>query len=167
MAQQKHTHPAQAATTKKSTGRTAAKEHERQKEELKTKLRNLPQMAKQEIIDDVVNNQVVKKQFGSFTDFLREQSVIGIGIGLVFGTQTKTVVDSIMKSLVDPITKLFLPGQEALTEKAFRISVNGRHADIVWGAIAYSLFSFIMVAIVVYVIYRLLRLDRLAKKKEV
>jgi large-conductance mechanosensitive channel len=141
-------------------------EHERQKKEVTSKLRNLSAAAKAEIVDDLLNNETINKQVGGFTNFLREQSVIGIGIGLVFGTQTKTVVDSIMKSFVDPVTKLILPGQQALTEKALSLSFHGREAKIVWGAIVYNIFSFIMVAIVVYLIYRLLRLDKLAKKKE-
>ncbi len=151
---------------KKAAGRVMAKEHQREKKEVATKLRNLSTAAKNEIVEDVLNNEVIAKQFGSFTNFLREQSVIGIGIGLVFGTQTKTVVDSIMKSFVNPLTTLFLPGQQSLSDKSVHFSFHGRHAEIVWGAIVYNLFSFIMVALVVYVIYRLFRLDRLAKKKD-
>jgi len=153
-------------TPGKHTSAHKAKEHRRQKEEVKTKLLNLPQRAKDEIIEEVINGQVISKQFNSFTNFLREQSVIGIGIGLVFGTQTKTVVDSVMKSFINPLTALFLPGQKALADRSFQLSFHGRHADIVWGAVVYNLFSFVMVALVVYVIYRLFQLEKLAKKKD-
>jgi large-conductance mechanosensitive channel len=111
-------------------------------------------------------NQQVAKQFGGFVEFLREQSVIGIGIGLVLGTQIKTVVDAIMKSFVDPITTLVLPGQQLLTDKTVSVHLGSRHADIGWGNIAYSLFSFIMVALIVYAIFKLLKLDKLSKKKD-
>ncbi|HEV7453633.1 MAG TPA: MscL family protein, partial [Candidatus Saccharimonadales bacterium] len=110
--------------------------------------------------------QQVAKQFGGFVEFLREQSVIGIGIGLVLGTQIKTVVDAIMKSFVDPITTLVLPGQQLLTDKTVSVHLGSRHADIGWGNIAYSLFSFIMVALIVYAIFKLLKLDKLSKKKD-
>jgi large-conductance mechanosensitive channel len=156
----------QSTAKKTHKPRVQAHEHERQKEEIKTKLRNLPQRAKEEILEEVMTGQVITKQFGSFTDFLREQSVVGIGIGLVFGTQTKTVVDSVMKSFVNPITTLFLPGQQALADRAFNVSFRGRHAEIGWGAIVYNIFSFVMVALVVYLIYRLLHLEKLAKKKD-
>lgn len=152
------------SNTHAKTALTAIQKRRQQTEEVKTKLRNLPQIAKEEILDEVVSGQLVTRQFGSFANFLRDQSVIGIGIGLVFGTQTKTVVDSIMKSLVNPLTSLFLPGQQSLADKTIRLNFHGRHADIVWGAIVYNLFSFVMVAIVVYVIYRLFRLEKLAKK---
>lgn len=156
--------------TKKSASSSAkrrkvAAETARKTEEVKTKLGNLPQRAKEEILEDVVTGKVVTRQFNSFTDFLREQSVIGIGIGLVFGTQTKTVVDSIMKSFVNPVTTLFLPGQKSLAERFFTVGFHGRQANIGWGAIVYNLFSFLMVALVVYIIYRLFHLDKLAKKK--
>jgi large-conductance mechanosensitive channel len=155
-----------AASAHRTAREERVAEHERQKKEVAAKLRNLSATAKAEIVDDILKNEVINKQVGGFTNFLREQSVIGIGIGLVFGTQTKTVVDSIMKSFVDPVTKLILPGQQALTEKSFTLHFHGREANIVWGNIVYNVFSFIMVAIVVYLIYRLLRLDKLAKKKD-
>ncbi len=110
--------------------------------------------------------QVVGKQVSGFTDFLRDQSVISIGIGLVLGIQIKAVVDTIMASLVNPITQLLLPGQEALSAKEFMLTLGDKQVAIGWGAIVYSLFTFVMVALLIYAGYRLLRLDKLAKKKE-
>jgi large-conductance mechanosensitive channel len=132
--------------------------------EVATKLNNMSPAARAEVLNQAVNQQVFK-QVGGFVEFLREQSVIGIGIGLVLGTQIKSVVDSIMQSFVDPITKLVLPGEQLLTDKTVTFSLGSRHAVIGWGAIAYSLFSFIMVAIIVYTIFKVLKLDRLTKKK--
>lgn len=137
----------------------------REVKEVSTKLRNLSPVAKAEVMNQLVNQQL-GKQVSGFTAFLREQSVIGIGIGLVLGTQIKSVVDTIMKSFVDPVSKLFLPGQEALTDKILVLHVAGRSAPIGWGAIAYSLFSFVMVAAIVYAIFKILKLDKLTKKKD-
>jgi large-conductance mechanosensitive channel len=109
---------------------------------------------------------LANKQVSGFTDFLREQSVISIGIGLVLGIQIKAVVDTIMASLVNPVTQLILPGQEALSSKEFMMTLNGKEVAIGWGAIVYSLFTFIMVAILIYAGYKLLRLDKLTKKKD-
>lgn len=109
---------------------------------------------------------LASKQVSGFTDFLREQSVISIGIGLVLGIQIKAVVDTIMASFVNPITELLLPGQQALSAKEFMLSIGDKQVAIGWGAIAYSLFTFFMVAVIIYAGYRLLRLDRLAKKKD-
>lgn len=110
--------------------------------------------------------EMASKQVSGFTDFLREQSVISIGIGLVLGIQIKAVVDTIMASFVNPITQLILPGQEALSAKEFMMTIGDKQVAIGWGAIAYSIFTFVMVAIIIYAGYKLLRLDKLTKKKD-
>jgi large-conductance mechanosensitive channel len=110
--------------------------------------------------------QVVGKQVTGFTDFLREQNVISIGIGLVLGIQIKAVVDTIMASFVNPITQLLLPGQEALSKKSFTLNFDGKSVEIGWGAIVYSLFTFVLVALIIYAGYKMLKLDKFAKKKD-
>ncbi len=153
-----------AAATKASHKRLSLKaERERSKKEVVTKLGHLSAIAKAEVVNEVVNKQVTK-QIGGFAEFLREQSVIGIGIGLVLGAQIKDVVDKIMNSFVNPLTSLVLPGQQELTQKTITFHVDSRSATIGWGAIAYSLFSFVMVAVIIYALYKILKLDRLKKK---
>ncbi len=153
------------ASSHKTKKSQKAVEKHRQVEEIKTKLSNLTPGAAAEAVNEVVTTQA-RKQVSGFTDFLREQSVISIGIGLVLGIQIKAVVDTIMASLVNPVTQLILPGQEALSAKSLTISLDGKQVAIGWGAIVYSLFTFIMVTIIIYAGYKLLRLDKLAKKKD-
>jgi large-conductance mechanosensitive channel len=131
--------------------------------EVTTKLKGLTPVAQAEVVNEVVTEQV-SKQFGGFVSFLREQSVIGIGIGLVLGTQIKTVVDTIMNSLVNPVTSMFLPGGLAKQELVFKF--RGEDVKIGWGALVYSLFSFVMIAVIIYAMYKLFHLDKLAKKKD-
>lgn len=143
----------------------AAHNKRREEKEVATKLRNLGPVAQAEVVNEVISRQV-GKQLGGFTDFLRDQSVIGIGIGLVLGTQLKTVVDSITSGFVLPLTQLVLPNQQSLTEQVWMTHIAGRHSVALhWGDIAYSLFNFVVVAVIVYAIFKLLKLDRLAKKK--
>src|SRR5512133_3612519 len=138
----------------KSAERASAKaERDRSKKEVISKLDNLTTLARAEVINDALNKQVTK-HVGGFAEFMREQGVIGIGIGLVLGVQIKAVVDSIMNSFVNPITSLFLPGQEALSQKVVELHIDSRTAVIGWGAIVYSLFSFIMVATIIYILYK-------------
>lgn len=151
--------------SKKTRVKTAPSEKHRQVEEIKTKLSNLSPTAAAEAVNEVVTSQA-KKQVSGFTEFLREQSVISIGIGLVLGIQIKAVVDTIMASFVNPITELLLPGQQALSAKTFMMTVGDKQVAIGWGAIVYSIFTFIMVAVIIYVGYKLLRLDKLTKKKD-
>jgi large-conductance mechanosensitive channel len=144
---------------------TPAQNRRREEKEVASKLRNLGPVAQAEVVNDVIAKQV-SKQLSGFSDFLREQSVIGIGIGLVLGTQLKTVVDSITNGFVLPLTQLLLPNQKSLADQVFVMHVtNHRAINIQWGSIVYALFNFLVVALIVYAIFKLLKLDRLAKKK--
>jgi large-conductance mechanosensitive channel len=144
---------------------TPAQNRRREEKEVASKLRNLGPMAQAEVVNEVITKQV-SKQFNGFTDFLREQSVIGIGIGLVLGTQLKSVVDSITNGFVLPLTQLILPNQKSLADQVIQMHVtNHRAISIMWGSIVYALFNFLVVAFIVYIIFKMLKLDRLAKKK--
>jgi len=146
---------------KQSKGRelTKAENKERQIKEVKTKLGNLSPAAATEVVSDVVATQA-RKQASGFTNFIRDQGVVGVGIGLVLGIQIKAVVDTVMASLVNPLSGL-LPGGGTLSARAFHVG----SANIGWGAIVYSLFTFLMVTLIIYAAYKLLRLDKLKKEK--
>ncbi|HSW99369.1 MAG TPA: MscL family protein [Candidatus Saccharimonadales bacterium] len=144
---------------------TPAQNRRREEREVASKLRNLGPVAQAEVVNDVITRQV-SKQLSGFTDFLREQSVIGIGIGLVLGTQLKAVVDSITNGFVLPLTQLVLPNQKSLADQTFVLhAVHHRSVAIHWGSIVYALFNFLVVAFIVYMVFKALKLDRLAKKK--
>ncbi|MET1033344.1 MAG: MscL family protein [Candidatus Saccharimonadales bacterium] len=108
----------------------------------------------------------VHKQFSGFMGFLREQSVVGLAIGLVLGTQAKVLVDQIIASFINPIVGLLLPGQGTLKDKIFTVNWNGKTAQFGWGAFVLSLLTFVIVAAVVYYVFKGLKLDKLDKKKE-
>jgi large conductance mechanosensitive channel len=109
---------------------------------------------------------LVTKQFGGFVEFLREQSVVGLAIGLVLGTQAKSLVDQLVISFVNPLTGLLLPGEGTLKQKTFDVTLNGKTAAFGWGAFVYSMLTFVIVAALVYYVFKGLRLDKLDKKKE-
>lgn len=109
---------------------------------------------------------LVTKQFSGFVQFLREQSVVGLAIGLVLGTQAKALVDQLVISFVNPLTGLLLPGEGTLKQKAWDVHLNGKTAAFGWGAFIYSLLTFVLVAAFVYYVFKGLRLDKLDKKKE-
>ncbi|HLZ15335.1 MAG TPA: MscL family protein [Candidatus Saccharimonadales bacterium] len=143
---------------------TPKQNEQRERKEVATKLRNLGPIAKAEVVNDVVTKQFTRS-FSGFGDFLRDQSVIGIGIGLVLGTQLKTVVDSITNGFVLPLTQLVLPNQKSLIDQNVTWHVVGhRSVSIGWGSIVYSLFNFLVIAFIVYSIFKFLKLDRLSKK---
>lgn len=101
-----------------------------------------------------------------FTDFVREQGVVGLAIGFVLGSQVKTLVDQLVSSFLNPLIGLLLPGEGDLSKKVFHLSFRGKTQAFEWGAFAYQLLTFILVAAVIYIVVRKLKLDKLDKKKQ-
>lgn len=105
------------------------------------------------------------KHFGGFVGFMREQGVIGLAIGLVLGVQVKAVVDQLVASFVNPVLGLVMPGQGSLSVKQFTLTVGDKQAVFAYGAFLDVLISFFIVALVVYIMFKMLHLDKLDKKK--
>lgn len=112
------------------------------------------------------NPGIMKKQVRGFVDFLREQSVVGLAIGLVLGTQAKALVDQMIASFFNPFIGLILPGKGTLADKTATLTIGAKSAEFGWGAFVISMVTFIIVAAVVYYVFKGLRLDKLDKKKE-
>lgn len=100
-----------------------------------------------------------------FVDFMREQGVIGLAIGLVLGTQIKALVDQLVASFINPLVGLVLPGKGTLSEQVFHLNFRGKGADFSWGLFMTQLISFVAVAAIVYFVVKGLKLDKLDKKK--
>lgn len=107
----------------------------------------------------------VPAPFQGFVDFVREQGVVGLAVGLVLGTQVKVLVDQIVGSFINPLLGLLLPGKGSLPEKVFHVTFRGKGQDFTWGAFVSQLISFLAVVFIIYLIVHRLKLDRLDKKK--
>jgi large-conductance mechanosensitive channel len=137
----------------------------RQIKEVKTKLGNLSPAAAAEVVNEVVAQQA-RKQIGGFGAFIREQGVVGVGVGLVLGIQMKAVVDTIMASFINPLTELLPGGQSLAARTATLVDRPGKEDTVIaWGAIVYSILTFIIVAAIIYAAYRGLKLDKFKKDK--
>lgn len=101
-----------------------------------------------------------------FVDFLREQSVVGLAIGLVIGAQVKSLADSLIANFINPLVGLLLPGTGALDKKHFALTLNHKTAVFNWGTFMVTFLSFLTTAAVVYFVFKSLKLDRLTKKKD-
>lgn len=108
----------------------------------------------------------VARRFSGFVNFLREQSVVGLAVGLVLGTQAKALVDQIVASFINPLVGLFLPGEGTLRDQTFWLSVGDKGASFGWGAFTLVFINFVATAAVIYFIVKGLQLDKLDKKKE-
>lgn len=100
-----------------------------------------------------------------FTEFIRTQGVVGLAIGFVMGTQAKVLIDQFSKSFVEPILTLMFGGNKPFSEKTLYFQVNSRSATFQWGEFVYIVINFLIIAGVIYMVFKTLRLDRLDKKK--
>lgn len=107
-----------------------------------------------------------RSQLVGFFDFIRQQGVIGLAIGLVLGVQVKAVVDQMVASFFNPIIGLVLPGKGDLNSKVFSLTVGEKQADFTYGAFISVIISFLTVALVIYLLIKSLRLEKLDKPKK-
>jgi large conductance mechanosensitive channel protein len=115
---------------------------------------------------DAAANSRTGRHFGGFMDFVREQGVVGLAVGLVLGIQVKAVVDQIVASFINPLLGLILPGKGALGQKTFSLTWSNKTDDFAYGAFINVLISFLVITALVYLIVKVLKLDKLDKKKD-
>jgi large conductance mechanosensitive channel len=103
-----------------------------------------------------------------FVDFIREQGVVGLAIGLILGFASKTVVDSLVANIFNPLVGL-LTGGISLEHKTACLSHNDYgicNTTMKYGQFLSDFLSFLVVVALVYFVFRMLRLERLDKKKD-
>lgn len=101
-----------------------------------------------------------------FAEFLRDQNVVSLAIGLVIGAQVKSLTDQLIQSFINPLLGLVLPGRGSLEQQVFALHVHHKTASFAWGAFVATFLSFTTAALVVYCGFKLLQLEKLAKKKD-
>ena len=103
----------------------------------------------------------MKSQLSGFMDFIREQGVVGLAVGVEVGNTVDTIVDG----FINPLVGLILGGSDLL-EETFAVTVGDREAVFAWGAVLSALITLAAVGAVVYYIVKGLKLDKTDKKKE-
>lgn len=99
-----------------------------------------------------------KSAFSGFLEFIRERGVAGLAIGFILGGAAQKLVTALMEDLINPFIGLFLGQTKSLsayTVGAFKV-----------GDFLSVLLNFLILALVVYVIFKMLRLEKLDKPKE-
>jgi large conductance mechanosensitive channel len=106
----------------------------------------------------------VNKQATGFADFIRNQGVVGLAIGLAIGSVASGTVSTIVKGFVNPIVQLAIGTQQRLEAQVWHVDLWGRQADFLWGAALSSLITLTATVFVIYIIVHFAKLDRLNKK---
>ena len=101
-----------------------------------------------------------------FVAFIREQGVVGLSVGLILGVAGKSVVDSLVGNVFNPLVGM-IGGSGELNSRYVCLKHVGDACTnkLGYGAVINSLVSFIIVAAVVYFVVKGLKLDKLDKKK--
>ena len=109
---------------------------------------------------------------GGFTDFVREQGVVGLAIGIAIGGAATILIKSLLDNVIMPPIGLLLGSAEGLKGLSLVIghdTVNGKTVDVLlnYGTFLNDLINFMIIALVVYIVVRVLGLDKkIDKKKE-
>lgn len=106
--------------------------------------------------DDVLRDQV-----GGFANFLREYSVVGLAVGFIAGQQANGVVKQLVTSFVDPLTQVWF-GQN-LSSRVLHLHHGNKEVPVAWGQFVYLVIELLFVLLVVYLVVKLFKLDKLRK----
>ncbi|PIT91172.1 large conductance mechanosensitive channel protein MscL [Candidatus Kaiserbacteria bacterium CG10_big_fil_rev_8_21_14_0_10_49_17] len=99
----------------------------------------------------------MKEKLQGFITFIREQGVIGLAIGFILGGAVSAVVGSLVKDVINPLIGLAFGSVDSLS--TFTLG------PIHYGSFIAAIVDFIVIAAVVYFIFRGLGIDTLDKKK--
>lgn len=102
-----------------------------------------------------------------FVDFIREQGVVGLAVGLAMGAAAGAAVKAIVDGFVSPIIG-FILGGSSLATKVWNTGLErgGKELVIAWGNAANAVVILIATGLVIYFVVRVLKLDKLDKKKD-
>jgi len=116
----------------------------------------------QDVKDFVLDTRsAVKSKLQNFIIFIREQGVVGLAIGFLLSGSVAKTVSSFVENVINPLIGLGL-GKVNLADKMIIIGAS----TIKYGAFISSIVDFIIIAAVIYFIFKGLGLDKLDKKKE-
>ncbi|EKD96157.1 MAG: large-conductance mechanosensitive channel-like protein, partial [uncultured bacterium] len=96
-----------------------------------------------------------------FLDFIREQGVVGLAVGFILGGAVSKLVASLVGDIISPLLASGLKNIENLQGAYLQVGT----AKIMWGSFVNVFIDFVVIALVVYFGVKLLKLDRLDKKK--
>lgn len=97
-----------------------------------------------------------------FLNFIREQGVVGLAVGFILGGAVSKVVTALVTDIVNPLLGMALGAVGDFKSASFGLG----SARILYGDLISVLIDFLVVALVVYFGVKLLKLDKLDKKKD-
>lgn len=93
-----------------------------------------------------------------FLNFIREQGVVGLAVGFILGGAVSGVVSSLVEDIINPIIGAIFGSSEGLSAMML--------GPVALGSFVSVLIDFLIIAAVVYFIFKGLGLDKADKKTE-
>jgi large conductance mechanosensitive channel len=88
--------------------------------------------------------------------------VVGLAVGFLLGGAVSKMVASLVNDIISPLLAWFMNDIDNLKGAYFQLGA----ARVMWGNFLSVMIDFVVVALVVYFGVKLLKLDRLDKKKK-
>ena len=109
-----------------------------------------------------------ESQLKSFFDFIRTQGVVGLAVGLVLGGSVSVMVKSLVDNVVMPPLGLIVGSAEGIKGLVWTMgqTAGGQPITLRYGIFLNDLINFVVIALVIYVIVSLLKIDKFEKKKD-
>lgn len=108
-----------------------------------------------------------ESQLKAFFDFIRSQGVVGLAVGLVLGGAISVMVKSLIDNVVMPPLGFLLGSADGLKGLAWTIgAANSQPVVLHYGIFLNDLVNFLIIALVIYFVVSLLKVDKFDKKKD-
>ena len=86
---------------------------------------------------------------------------MGLAIGFILGGAVSKVVASFVEDIINPIIGIVLGATGALDTAVFKVGP----VEILWGSFVATVIDFVIIALVIFFGFKLLKLEKLDKKK--
>ena len=103
----------------------------------------------------------VKGGASGFMTFIKEQNVVGLAIGLVLGTAAGALVNSLINNVIMPPLGFLLGSAEGIKGLTAILGTtpSGEVAVLRYGEFINDLINFLVLALVIYIVVKSLKLD--------
>jgi large conductance mechanosensitive channel len=97
-----------------------------------------------------------------FALFIRTQGVVGLAVAFVLGGATQKVVSALVNDIITPLIGLLIGKGVDLKTATFTI----RDSVFAWGDLVSTIIDFLVIAFVIYLLIRVLNVEKLDKQKQ-
>lgn len=93
----------------------------------------------------------------NFIGFIRDRGISGFAIGFILGKATSDLIGSFVNDIINPVIGIVTGNFKDLSEMSFTLG----SATIKYGNFIVLLINFAILALTVYVIFKVFRLERI------